>query len=127
MSESPARPGGVSDNPAVAATDESAGAGTAGIKVPISLFREDVVENAVDDSEDLPDDDFIEATQTKNYTQRHHHNRPPGRLGRVQELVPFPFLPNVRPLAISDLDSCVALEDAAFADPAHRATREKVS
>ncbi|KAF3067490.1 Polyamine N-acetyltransferase 1 [Daldinia childiae] len=125
MSESPAKPGGASDNPAVAATDETIIAGAAGIKVPVSLLREDVVENAVDDSEDLPDDDFIKATQTKNYTQRHHHNRPPGRLGRVQELVPFPFLPNVRPLTISDLESCVALEDAAFADPAHRATREK--
>ncbi|KAI1807143.1 acyl-CoA N-acyltransferase [Daldinia bambusicola] len=130
MSETP---GESSDSPAVAdavavavnvtVTDTGASVSTKVQKDPLSI--DDVTENAVDDSEDLPDDDCIEATQTKNYTQRHHHNRPPGRLGRAQELVPFPFLPNVRPLTISDLESCVALENAAFADPAHRGTREK--
>jgi hypothetical protein len=34
--------------------------------------------------------------------------------------------PYTRPLTISDVDSCVALEDAAFANPEERATREKV-
>ncbi|KAK6957417.1 hypothetical protein Daesc_000202 [Daldinia eschscholtzii] len=136
MSETPASPGGSSDNPAdaVAVTDNStavsvsasaSASASVSIKVPIPLLREDVTENAVDDSEDLPDDDFKEATQTKNYNQRHHHNRPPGTRSRAQELVPFPFLPNVRPLTISDLESCVALENAAFANPAHRGTREK--
>ncbi|KAI8960034.1 acyl-CoA N-acyltransferase [Daldinia sp. FL1419] len=129
MSESPAKPGGTSseDNPAVAvvAVAEESTSATAGIKVPPALLREDVVENAVDDSEDLPDEVCIEATRTSNYNQRHHNNRPPGRLGRVQEIVPFPFLPNVRPLTISDLESCVALEDASFSNPAHRCTREK--
>jgi hypothetical protein len=35
--------------------------------------------------------------------------------------------PYTRPLTISDLDSCVALENAAFTDPRDRATPEKVS
>jgi hypothetical protein len=35
--------------------------------------------------------------------------------------------PYTRPLTISDLESVVALENAAFSDPNERATREKVS
>jgi len=35
--------------------------------------------------------------------------------------------PYTRPLTISDLESCVALEDAAFTNPEERATREKAS
>jgi hypothetical protein len=35
--------------------------------------------------------------------------------------------PYTRPLTISDLESVVALENAAFPDPRDRATREKVS
>jgi hypothetical protein len=35
--------------------------------------------------------------------------------------------PYTRPLTISDLESCVALENAAFTNPEERATREKVS
>jgi hypothetical protein len=35
--------------------------------------------------------------------------------------------PYTRPLTISDLDSVVALENAAFSDPNERATKEKVS
>ncbi|KAF4631393.1 hypothetical protein G7Y89_g6738 [Cudoniella acicularis] len=34
--------------------------------------------------------------------------------------------PYIRPLTISDLESCIALENAAFTDPGERATREKV-
>lgn len=35
--------------------------------------------------------------------------------------------PYTRPLTISDLDSCVALENAAFQNPAERCSPEKVS
>lgn len=35
--------------------------------------------------------------------------------------------PYTRPLTISDLESCVALENAAFTNPDERATREKAS
>lgn len=35
--------------------------------------------------------------------------------------------PYTRPLTLSDLESCVALENAAFTDPRDRATPEKVS
>src|SRR4051812_48361329 len=35
--------------------------------------------------------------------------------------------PYTRPLTISDLDSVLALENAAFSDPAERASKEKVS
>jgi hypothetical protein len=35
--------------------------------------------------------------------------------------------PYTRPLTISDLESCVVLENAAFTNPEERATREKAS
>ncbi|KAI2473075.1 acyl-CoA N-acyltransferase [Annulohypoxylon bovei var. microspora] len=86
-------------------------------------------ENAVDDSEDLPDIVAAEAKGTGNYgrrSQRHNNKSGEGdpKIRRLKEIMPFPFHPNVRPLTVSDLESCVVLEDEAF-DPEHRATREK--
>ncbi|KAI1437200.1 hypothetical protein GGR50DRAFT_119988 [Xylaria sp. CBS 124048] len=78
-------------------------------------------EDAVDDSEDLPDD-FVDIQKTMSGERRRHHCQ---HFRGIQDLLPFPFSPLIRPLTISDLDSCVALENAAFADPGHRATREK--
>jgi hypothetical protein len=46
------------------------------------------------------------------------HQRPPSNLN---------LHPYTRPLTISDLDSCVALENAAFTNPEERATSEKAS
>ncbi|KAI1386186.1 uncharacterized protein F4822DRAFT_307701 [Hypoxylon trugodes] len=83
------------------------------------------MENAVDDSEDMSDD---EVEVRSNYGRRHQSNagaRGDPKFARVHEILPFPFHPNVRPLTVSDLESCVALEDAAFANPEHRCTREK--
>lgn len=81
-------------------------------------------DDAIDDSEDL-DDDHVEIKKTiSNSRPRMNHNDADIKVG---EVLPFPFLPNIRPLTVSDLDSCVALENAAFADPEHRCSREKVS
>ncbi|KAI1379411.1 acyl-CoA N-acyltransferase [Hypoxylon crocopeplum] len=79
---------------------------------------------AVDDTEDLADDDFAEIQKTKSYGSRQKQSHS-NKYSKVQELLPFPFCPNVRPLTISDLESCVALENAAFTNPEHRCTREK--
>jgi hypothetical protein len=80
-------------------------------------------DDAVDDSEDLPDD-LVRIQKTISGERRLQQNRPkPG----IQDLLPFPFSPLIRPLTVSDLESCVALENAAFANPAHRCTRDKVS
>lgn len=46
---------------------------------------------------------------------------------RIQKVVPFPFSPNIRPLTISDLESVVALENAAFHNAECRASPEKVT
>lgn len=47
---------------------------------------------------------------------------------RIQmNLDPIPFQPVVRPLRTSDLASAIALENAAFSDPQHRASADKVS
>jgi hypothetical protein len=78
-------------------------------------------DEAVDDTEDV-DDEYVDV-------QKSISNRRRPSIGnlRVQEILPFTFSPHVRPLTISDLESCVALENAAFSDPAHRCSREKVS
>lgn len=80
-------------------------------------------DDAIDDTDDL-DDDFVEIQKTiSNSRARNNKNGD----NKIQEVLPFQFLPNIRPLTVSDLDSCVALEDAAFTDPAHRCSREKAS
>ncbi|KAK8042632.1 hypothetical protein PG994_013115 [Apiospora phragmitis] len=78
-------------------------------------------EGAIDDSEDM-DDDMAQLQQIQSESRRRQSKTGESR---IQQLLPVPFLPNIRPLTISDLESCVALENAAFSDPAHRCTREK--
>ncbi|KAI1180746.1 hypothetical protein F4777DRAFT_573975 [Nemania sp. FL0916] len=58
-------------------------------------------EDAIDDSEDLPDD-FVELQKTRSSERRRRLSKTHG----VQDLLPFPFSPLIRPLAISDLESC---------------------
>ena len=50
--------------------------------------------------------------------EEHQRKAPPSNLN---------LHPYTRPLTISDLESCVALENAAFTNPEERATREKAS
>ncbi|RWA14760.1 hypothetical protein EKO27_g332 [Xylaria grammica] len=78
-------------------------------------------DDAVDDTEDLPDD-FVHIQKNINCERR---RRQSGRVHGIQDLLPFPFSPLIRPLTISDLESCVALESAAFPNPAHRCSRDK--
>ncbi|KAI2624375.1 hypothetical protein GGR54DRAFT_596224 [Hypoxylon sp. NC1633] len=91
-------------------------------KNPAELDPVTVTENAVDDTEDLSDEEFVEITKT---TSHGRYRQDISRFEKVQGLLPFIFCPNVRPLSVVDLESCVALENAAFTDPAHRCTREK--
>ena len=79
-------------------------------------------DGAVDDSDDA-DGDFI--TRQQNLNQRKRASKDCTN-ARVQRVLPFVFLPNIRPLNPSDLDSVVALENAAFSNPEHRATPDKV-
>ncbi|KAI0909313.1 hypothetical protein F4823DRAFT_595055 [Ustulina deusta] len=78
-------------------------------------------DDAIDDTEDLPDD-FVNAQKSISCERRHRQS---GRTQGIQALLPFPFSPLIRPLTISDLESCVALENAAFAKPAFRCSRDK--
>lgn len=99
--------------------------------------QQQAAETAVDDTEDLFDDQAVEEKRKNlGYTtrRRQSNNRPgrraaaaPHKFTKVEAVLPFRFHPNIRPLTIADLESCVALEDAAFADPEHRCTREKVN
>lgn len=81
-------------------------------------------EDAVDDSGDVEPE---VAKMKTTLSQKRYADKEccPG-IPQVQKLLPFPFAPNIRPLTISDVESCVALECAAFPQPEHRATPEKV-
>ncbi|KAK3324255.1 acyl-CoA N-acyltransferase [Cercophora scortea] len=78
-------------------------------------------DHAVDESDDA-DGDFVNLQKTLSQKRRAAKESSDGRLQRV---FPFPFLPNIRPLTSSDSASCVALENAAFPHPDHRASPEK--
>ncbi|KAI3318642.1 acyl-CoA N-acyltransferase [Xylariaceae sp. AK1471] len=78
-------------------------------------------DDAVDDTEDLPDD-FVHIQKTISGERRRRQSK---QMHGIQDLLPFPFSPLIRPLTISDLESCIALENAAFANPAHRCSRDK--
>ncbi|GAB1318815.1 Polyamine N-acetyltransferase 1 [Madurella fahalii] len=77
-------------------------------------------DQAIDESSDV-DSDFATLQKMLSQKRRAAKDSPESRL---QKALPFPFLPNIRPLTISDCDSCVALENAAF-PPEHRASPEK--
>lgn len=80
---------------------------------------------AVDEEDDDLDDALAELQRIQSAKRREGKEK--NQRNRIQEVLPFPFAPNIRPLGISDLYSVVALENAAFSDPQHRATQEKVS
>ncbi|KAK2613741.1 hypothetical protein N8I77_000632 [Diaporthe amygdali] len=85
---------------------------------------DDQFDDAIDDEDDEVDDQFAELQRTMSAKRRDDKEK--GRENRIQEILPFPFAPNIRPLGISDLRSTVALENAAFSDPQHRASPEKL-
>ncbi|KAK0643502.1 hypothetical protein B0T16DRAFT_183573 [Cercophora newfieldiana] len=80
------------------------------------------VDHAVDESSDV-DSDFASAQKRLTQKRRATKDSPEARLAKA---LPCPFLPNTRPLTVSDLESVVALENAAFPNPEHRASREKL-
>lgn len=79
-------------------------------------------EEAIDDGEEL-DGDYVSLQKTKCQKRRADKDISETRINKV---LPFAFSPNIRPLCVSDIESVVALENAAFHDARHRATREKV-
>ncbi|KAK3390490.1 hypothetical protein B0H63DRAFT_116965 [Podospora didyma] len=83
--------------------------------------QEDDIDLAVDETDDV-DSDFVSLQKTLSQKRRAAKESPESRL---QMAFPFPFAPNIRPLTVSDCESCVALENAAFPNPDHRASGEK--
>ncbi|KAJ9131561.1 Acyl-CoA N-acyltransferase [Pleurostoma richardsiae] len=75
-------------------------------------------DGAVDDG-DL-DDDFIMIQRTISQKRREKASE-----CSITKRLPFTFAPNIRPLSVSDLQSCIALENAAFPHPEHRCSPEK--
>ncbi|KAJ3953941.1 hypothetical protein N0V92_009574 [Colletotrichum tropicale] len=76
---------------------------------------------AIDDSDD-GDESYVEAQRVRSEQKQ---KRPQTDSLRVQEIFPVHFSPLVQPLTSSSVESCVVLENAAFPNPDHRATREK--
>lgn len=79
-------------------------------------------ENAIDDGEEQ-DGEFVQLQKTQSMKRRAAKDISDSRINKV---LPCAFSPNIRPLCVSDIESVVALENAAFHDPQHRATRDKV-
>lgn len=78
-------------------------------------------EDAIEESDEA--DDFVILQKTLSQKKRAAKDFSESR---IEKVLPFAYSPNIRPLSISDLESVVALENAAFHDPQHRASREKV-
>ncbi len=82
-------------------------------------------EQAVDESSDV-DGDFATLQKMLSQKRRAAKDSPGSRLAKALPLIAT-FSPNIRPLTISDLESCITLENLAFPNPDHRATPEKAS
>lgn len=82
-------------------------------------------EQAVDESSDA-DGDFAALQKMLSQKRRAAKDSPESHLYKA---LPFltTFSPNIRPLTVSDLESCITLENTAFPNPEHRASPEKAS
>lgn len=89
-----------------------------------SALIDEANEAAFDEEDDDLDDEFAELQRIQSAKRREAKDK--AHLNRIQEVLPFAFAPNIRPLGISDLQSAVVLEDEAFPHPPHRASPEKV-
>ncbi|EGS21123.1 arylalkylamine N-acetyltransferase-like protein [Thermochaetoides thermophila DSM 1495] len=91
--------------------------------VPDLTATTDPDSDAVDETSDV-DGDFATLQKMLSQKRRAAKDSPEARLQKALPFVPT-FAPNIRPLTIADVDACVALENAAFPNPEHRATRDK--
>lgn len=82
-------------------------------------------ECAIDETEEVNDRFVLAQRAEKIQAEQRLHPKNMGPL-HVQDVVPFHFSPNFLPLTISNWEACVALENAAFTNPQHRCTPEKV-
>lgn len=82
-------------------------------------------EQAVDESSDV-DGDFASLQKLLSQKRRAAKDSPESRLYKALPCITT-FAPNIRPLTVSDLQSCIVLENAAFPNPDHRASPEKAS
>ncbi|KAL2153119.1 hypothetical protein VTH82DRAFT_4274 [Thermothelomyces myriococcoides] len=82
-------------------------------------------DQAVDESSDV-DGDFASLQEMLCQKRRAAKDSPESRL---QKALPFisTFSPNIRPLTINDLPSCIELENASFSNPEHRASPDKIA
>lgn len=102
----------MSSTPELAARLDSPGRVRSGLGSPS--------DNAIDDEECEP------SVGIENMSKRFGQREMGLALkGPIQQIIAFPFVPEMRPLTIQDIDSCIALENASF-DEHYRCTPEKV-
>lgn len=87
---------------------------------PVATADYDASDCAIDDSDD-GDELYVEIQKSISDLKK---RRASGRVS-LHDL-PFRWSPLILPLTESNVNSCVVLEEAAFPNPDHRATREKV-
>ena len=81
-------------------------------------------EGLIDDSIDVDEEDV--EIQRKPSLQHQRNTMERGKTHPVQhKLGGIEYCPLLRPLSVSDIDSCVALENAAFKSEQHRCTPAK--
>lgn len=83
-------------------------------------------DQAIDDESSDLDGEFAELQKMMSQRRRAAKDDPVARLLKALPCIKV-YSPLVRPLTIADLDACVALENAAFPNPEHRASPEKAS
>ncbi|UQC89415.1 acetyltransferase [Colletotrichum lupini] len=81
-------------------------------KDPPVAKPEEASDCAIDSSDDA-DDEYIETQMSQSELKKKQQTQ----RRTIQHIVPFKWSPLVLPLTESNLESCVALEDAAFPDP----------
>ncbi|KAH6690370.1 polyamine acetyltransferase [Plectosphaerella plurivora] len=80
---------------------------------------------AIDDSADEDEESAQMMRRLSADQYRTKHDKKKGI--RVQEILPFHFSPIFLPLTESHLESTLALENAAFTNPSHRCSRDKLA
>jgi hypothetical protein len=76
------------------------------------------------DEDDEVDEEFARMQRTLSLKKSKKHEAP--NLLRIQEILPFRARPTILPLLPSHLKSCILVENAAFTNPDHRCSPEKV-
>jgi hypothetical protein len=84
-------------------------------------------ECAIDEDSSEVDENFVLVRRAEKIMAEQRRRHANAGVLPVQQVVPFHFSPMFLPLTLSNFESCVALENAAFTNPSYRCSPEKAS